>query len=214
MSMHQTLVSTHCISGVTNEESNCRCTTNLNYCGKSICTFCSGRILGSFERDSLYSCSKGHSPEKIRVCSAGCKVKKVSKNDACSQQKVFAYIPDKDYLVAGGELLRGQTIWSMSKQTKLVLQHDGNLVVYRVASGAVGSSDKLKWASGTNIFVSKPESLHLLENGDLVMRNKAGSVVWSLGTEFEGASLRVLDENGGKVCLVKSRTDPECLWSS
>ena len=211
---------TRYISVITNdnrpsaEASNCRCTTHLNYCGKSLGSFCSGGTRRSFESDSLYGCSVDHSPVKIRACSGGCQLKKVSENDVCSQPSVSAYAPDKDYLASGGKLLRGQTIWSTSKQTKLVLQHDGNLVVYRVASEAENSSDKPKWASGTNVLVGTPESVHLLQGGDLVMGNKAGSVVWRLGTEFEGASLRVLDENGGKVCLVTSRTDSECLWSS
>ncbi|OQV16399.1 hypothetical protein BV898_09542 [Hypsibius exemplaris] len=89
-----------------------------------------------------------------------------------------------------------------------------NLVLYRV-EGA-GKPMISVWATSTHILFSKPISLMVIQNGDLVLKNQLGIDVWRLGTagaKFIGNSLYVLDGRGGTLCL-KLTAEAACVWTS
>ncbi|OQV26031.1 hypothetical protein BV898_00161 [Hypsibius exemplaris] len=110
-------------------------------------------------------------------------------------------------LEPGENLAVGQSLWSPNQTTKLMLQADGNLVLYRL-------QQTLIWSAGTDLMVKKPALLKVTNNGDVVLHNAAGEVVWKLGTDGEPslpAILQVEDADGGRLCLSKNGT---CIWMS
>ncbi|OQV11781.1 Vascular endothelial growth factor receptor 1 [Hypsibius exemplaris] len=111
------------------------------------------------------------------------------------------------YIMSGGRLSAGQSIWSPSQNVELRMQEDGNLVIYRTCDGAS------IWYTTTNYAVGKPESVVMESSGLLAMRRHDCSLTWSSGTVgmwFAGARLRLKDS--GSLCIENQQGD--CLWNS
>ncbi|TDQ53087.1 outer membrane protein assembly factor BamB family protein [Actinorugispora endophytica] len=102
-----------------------------------------------------------------------------------------------------GQTLRRGTLTSASGEYHLAHQHDGNLVLYRT-----GSSSAL-WASDT--YGSSVGVLHLEEDGDLVLYDADGDLVWNSGTE-ENPGARLVVRGDGNVVLYGE--DDEELWAT
>ncbi|MEJ5915653.1 M15 family metallopeptidase [Pseudokineococcus sp. 1T1Z-3] len=99
-----------------------------------------------------------------------------------------------DQLAAGMQLSPGQELRSPDGRTRLSLQQDGNLVVYR-ADGTP------QWNSGT--FV---RGVRLVQqaDGNLVLYTPAGRAVWHSGTYGGAARLAVQDD--GNLVVYRGRT--------
>jgi hypothetical protein len=109
--------------------------------------------------------------------------------------------PDK--LVAGETLLAGESIETPSGAVKLLMQNDGNLVLYRVEDFTPLWNTK-SWAH-PNAYVA------LQNDGNLVVYGPNGSpVLFNTGTFTPGSTLVLQSDNN----LVLYAPDGRALWSS
>lgn len=106
-----------------------------------------------------------------------------------------------DNLLVDQELTTNQRITSNNGKNYLVLQGDGNLVVY--ASGTA------VWATGTN--GKGAVRLRLQGDGNLVLRNAAGSALWSSGTNGTGGARLTMQDDGN---LVLRNASGASVWST
>ena len=107
-----------------------------------------------------------------------------------------------DTLRAGETLAAGTELRSGRGQYRLVMQGDGNLVMYsQSVTDAV-------WASGTD---GHPGARAVMQgDGNLVVRDKANRALWASGTDGrDGASLRIQDDRN----LVVYRNG-RAVWAS
>ncbi len=113
-----------------------------------------------------------------------------------------AVTAQSDRLNGGDRLNAGQTIFSANHKIKLVMQNDGNLVLYTT------HDDHPIWASATNSI--EPRYAVMQEDGNFVVYNPARKAVWSSNTyKYRGAFL-VLQNDGNMVIYQASKA----VWSS
>ncbi|OQV18143.1 hypothetical protein BV898_07731 [Hypsibius exemplaris] len=181
------------------------CQSDFSTCGSPHASC----LTGSYAPDSLYFCQSGDEPVLIRACSKGECREIEGGNDVCRSKSELVGPTELDSIESEGSMPRGRIVWSNNNLTKLLLQEDGNLVLYRVDSYY---KEVATWASGSNSFVVKPVSVSVLGNGEVALLNQAGEIVWKLGTAGKknaGASLCVKDN--GVICLAHNST---CIWAS
>ena len=95
-----------------------------------------------------------------------------------------------DTLTAGSQLLRNQGLVSDANDIRLVMQLDGNLVLYR--------GNKALWATNTN---SQPVERCLLQgDGELVLLSSKGKVLWRSKSAGRGGD-RLLVQNDGNLVI-------------
>ena len=108
-------------------------------------------------------------------------------------------------MVGGTQLVINQLILSPNKSFKLLMQPDGNLVVYQT------KDMKVMWASNTmnsGAIVAKMQP-----DGNFVLYNANNSAKWASGTDrHPGAILSLLDS--GYFVVYTSISNPEALWTS
>ena len=108
-----------------------------------------------------------------------------------------------DRLPAGAQLDRGAQLTAANGRTRLVMQADGNLVLYRADDG------RALWASGT---AGQPVNRAVLQaDGNLVARAADGRVCWASDTAGNAGARLVLQDDGNLV-LYAAGGGP--LWSS
>ena len=56
------------------------------------------------------------------------------------------------------------------------MQEDGNLCLYEV-------KEQCLWSSGTDGLGKNPFCLNILDNGNLMIIDKEGTIIWMTGTE-------------------------------
>ncbi|MGW4645155.1 hypothetical protein [Kitasatospora sp. NPDC004289] len=100
-----------------------------------------------------------------------------------------------------GELYAGS--WAQSASVWLIMQPDGNLVIYRKRD------DAPIWSSGT--WHMYPWVLNMQADGNLVMRYQIDAPVWSTGTWGNPGARAVLQDDGN---FVVYRQDGRPLWST
>jgi hypothetical protein len=98
-------------------------------------------------------------------------------SDTAPQQQPPAGTPS-DTLIADQSLTVGQELLSAGGAYKLVLQGDGNLVLYSTSTGGA------LWASGT--AVQNPGQLVMQGDGNLVLYAADGTAYWASGTSLVG----------------------------
>lgn len=100
-----------------------------------------------------------------------------------------------------GRLLSGASISSEDGRFSLVMQGDGNLVLYRSGAGAL-------WATGTT---GKQAAFAVMQNdGNLVLYTPNGAPVWASGTGTPGSVL-ILQDDGN---LVIYAPGSKAIWAS
>lgn len=104
------------------------------------------------------------------------------------------------YLWSGQSLGQGQSRSSCDGRFTLVLQGDGNLVLYHNGVGAI-------WATGTN----SGTSLVMQGDGNLVLYNWAGQALWSTATNGY-PDARLLVQNDGNMVVYSASGSPR--WAS
>lgn len=110
----------------------------------------------------------------------------------------YSYVALNGTLDPGQSLSRGSTLRSPSGNYRLVMQNDGNLVIYNSGGSAT-------WATGT----SQGTRAAMQSDGNFVVYADSGSAVWSSTTDgFGGASL-VMQDDGNLVIYLSGRA----LWS-
>ena len=110
------------------------------------------------------------------------------------QRSVQVIATNNDSLSANQQLTANQRITSANGSHYLIMQGDGNLVLYT-------SSNRALWATGTN--GSGAIRARFQGDGNLVLRNSSGSSVWSSKTNGSGA-IRLQVVNQGNVYLFNS----------
>ncbi|OQV26248.1 Macrophage colony-stimulating factor 1 receptor 2 [Hypsibius exemplaris] len=166
----------------------------------ALCLYKNGVCLWTSSR-SLYKCPLGSSvvdvgrdPDSTNITTAPSRVG--------NQERELQAV-----LESGDSLFVGDTVWSPGRVTRLTMQADGNLVLYRECDG------KSIWASDTNYNSEPPQIVTMQENGNLAIYNPNQYLLWSTGTttpRFAGARLRVQDS--GSLCI--ENRQGVCLWNS
>ena len=95
-------------------------------------------------------------------------------------QAIMIDAANTDTLHAGESLKAGQQLTSGGGVAKLVVQGDGNLVLYQTNTGA--QNDPVLWASNTHTSNSNGLHLDLQGDGNLVFYWDPGRVVWASNT--------------------------------
>ena len=95
-------------------------------------------------------------------------------------QAIMIDAANTDTLHAGESLKAGQQLTSGGGVAKLVVQGDGNLVLYQTNTGA--QNDPVLWASNTHTSTATGLHLDLQGDGNLVFYWDPGRVVWASNT--------------------------------
>ncbi|KAK9919091.1 hypothetical protein WJX75_009330 [Coccomyxa subellipsoidea] len=106
-------------------------------------------------------------------------------------------------VAAGGTLNAGQTLKSPNGQSKLVLQADGNLVLYKGGNAV--------WSSGTDRSNEKPAVLAVQDDGNVCLYAAGGAFCgWATNTGGSDNVKLVVSDSGVLVVL----SGEKGLWSS
>jgi hypothetical protein len=106
-------------------------------------------------------------------------------------------------LASGQQLIAYRQVVSASRLFNLIMQNDGNAVLYRTMFS------RALWASNTN--GTPAEDLNMQSDGNLVVEGAQGTTYWATGTAgHPGASLLVQDD--GNSVLYDTAGRP--LWAS
>lgn len=110
-----------------------------------------------------------------------------------------------DSLGSGQSLAPGGRLDSQDARSSLVMQTDGNLVLYRQRNVA-------RWSSGTN---GRPvRSLDMQTDGNLVIYDPARRPTWASGTNNHPGSVLVLQNDGNLVVYSGSGPSRFALWAT
>lgn len=121
---------------------------------------------------------------------------------AANSAVVISSLNPGDRLNPGNSLQIGQYIISVSGQIKLILQGDGNLVLY-------DSSNKPLWATGTN---GKAVSRAVVQtDGNFVLYDKNNIKLWSTNTAGHPGAFLIVQNDGNTVLYDTSLNQ---LWST
>lgn len=99
----------------------------------------------------------------------------------------------------GQRMNEGYSLRSRDGKSKLVMQNDGNLVVYRSGMGAV-------WAAGTN----GPNRVAIMQNDGNFVVYGPGGALWASGTSGPHRTLRLMMQDDGNLVVYKGWTG---LWA-
>jgi hypothetical protein len=105
-------------------------------------------------------------------------------------------------LGVGEGLSAGESLQSVGGQFSLVMQRDGNLVLYT-------SSSRALWSSGTENNAGA--SVVMQRDGNLVVYSSSDRALWASGTENNAGASAVLQRDGNFVIYSASG---KALWSS
>ncbi|WP_201276798.1 hypothetical protein [Microbulbifer sp. ALW1] len=110
-----------------------------------------------------------------------------------------------DSLEKGQKLLPGERITSTNGNYYLIMQNDGNLVLYK----KVGSGKEALWSSKTT---GKPSARAVMQwDGNFVIYSTSSGALWSSNTHVnDPAKLRM--QNDGNLVIYK--TDGTPIWST
>lgn len=104
-------------------------------------------------------------------------------------------------LLPGQTLVPDATLESLDRRFRLIMQRDGNLVLYRKGSGAT-------WSTAT---VGRGYSVGMQGDGNLVVRSSSGAPVWASGTDGHPQASLSLSNEG--VLSIRASAG-NSIWSS
>lgn len=121
------------------------------------------------------------------------------------QTTAFASVNLSSAEFISGELVleAGESVTTQDR--RLVMQGDGNLVLYKYGNGSLGSA---LWSSGTNSGLNYKAVFQ--GDGNLVVYDASGSAKWASGTNPSGSKL-ALQADGN---LVIYSSTGQALWST
>ncbi|GAU87576.1 hypothetical protein RvY_00403-2 [Ramazzottius varieornatus] len=103
--------------------------------------------------------------------------------------------PPKSHLRSNEKLLPGQSLFSSTKNLRLTMQSDGNLVLYRTRD------NHPTWA--TNTHGQRVREAIMQQDGNLVIYGTSGHPIWATGTNaYAGTHCQVQDD--GNFCKYES----------
>jgi hypothetical protein len=103
---------------------------------------------------------------------------------------------------------QGGQQYNLSTITRMVLQKDGNLVVY----GYKGGTQKALWATGTS--GQSVASAVFQCDGNLVLYNSAGKALWDSGTWGQGGNKLVVQTDGNLVIYNTNYNPQRVIWAT
>ncbi len=109
--------------------------------------------------------------------------------------------PGCGVLASGGSLANGQSLTSCDGRFTLVIQGDGNLVLYQAGVGAL-------WA---NHVYGNGHTLHMQGDGNLVVYNNIGQAPWHTSTHGQNGSFLAVQDDGNVVVYTPGW---QPLWAS
>ena len=115
-----------------------------------------------------------------------------------------AVVVKGDRLLSDQVLEPSEALESPNRRALLVMQRDGNLVLYQVD----GESRAALWATGTDVPGAR---VAMQADGNLALYEPAGSCRWATGTEGSSGAWLALQDDGN---LVIYATDGPALWAS
>ena len=116
------------------------------------------------------------------------------------KRPVWSRYAENQVVYPGHRLRPGVSVVSYSAQSRLIMQTDGNLVMY-------GPGGTVKWAVSTN---TPGTTARMNPTGQLEVWGPTGAMVWSSGSPTSpGAKLHVLDD--GNLVIVSQ--GGQVLWS-
>ncbi|WP_371502316.1 DUF6531 domain-containing protein [Kitasatospora sp. NBC_00374] len=110
--------------------------------------------------------------------------------------------PFQDQTIAGGTVLESGTVVA-SNSTRLIMQADGNLVLYAIDTGLA------VWSSGTAGHPGAHATMQA--DGNLVVASADGTTLWSTNTGGNTGAYAKVQDTGSLVVL---DTAQKALWSS
>lgn len=105
-------------------------------------------------------------------------------------------------LSVGKKLMAGQKMYSQNGNYYLILQSDGNLVLYR-------KDGKVMWNSKKS--AKSPGYVTMQSDGNLVSYDKFDTPIWSSGTNGWNGAYAILQNDGN---LVVRNTKGQPVWSA
>lgn len=111
------------------------------------------------------------------------------------------YLSQVVYTMQNDTLYPGQSLLTPDHKYRMVLQRDGNLVIY--------GNGKALWASSTAGRDSA--QLSMQPDGNLVIYNKNGSAIWTSGTSGNGVAVLSMQPDGN---LVIYNPNGRAAWAS
>ena len=102
-----------------------------------------------------------------------------------------------------GRLYKGQTIETANRNYRLILQSDGNLVLY-------DSNNRALWASWTD--GKKVSFLAMQSDGNLVLYDNEQIPIWSTHTSGKDSNARLIVQLDGNLVLYSGTMNP--LWNT
>lgn len=103
-----------------------------------------------------------------------------------------------------GEFLKpGDYLAASNHLAHIILQRDGNLVLYRTSDGAS------LWSTASNGKGTATAAFQV--DGNIVLRDPLGNAIWSSQTENRGASLLTLQDDGNLVMTLPNGTP---IWDT
>jgi hypothetical protein len=102
-----------------------------------------------------------------------------------------------------GRLYKGQAIETANRKYRLILQTDGNLVLY-------DNNNRALWASWTD--GKKVSFLAMQPDGNLVLYDNEQMPIWSTHTSGKSTSARLIVQPDGNLVLYSGAMTP--LWNT
>ena len=134
--------------------------------------------------------------------------------DDLAGAKIYAEANNRDVgevydntIKSGGVLRQGEHIYSPNAYFYMIMQGDGNLVIYRnlIYEGI--------WASHTSGKSYPPYELIMQNDGNLVIYAYRGNAIWSSGTSEQGVGPYTLSLSDDALLKIVDSTGTE-LWNS
>ena len=143
------------------------CPTDYIYCGIDLKQSADcheyAHLTNHIDDRSLYQCAKGNDPILLKACPDWCSINN-NGNDFCI---ILANETSGPAIRSNGVLLRGHSVWSVGRKTRLTMQEDGNLVLYR-DDGKRDTVPIPLWVTATNRLVRVIGMAKLKLNSELI----------------------------------------------
>lgn len=117
---------------------------------------------------------------------------------------LMSYASTNDTLSTGQSLSAGQNLYSSTKNMRLAMQTDGNLVIY-------ASSGKAVWTSGT-YGTGSNNRLTMQTDGNLIIYTAANKAVWASHTWNTGTNNHLVMQTDGNLVIYTS--SGKAVWQS
>lgn len=120
-----------------------------------------------------------------------------------TMKTILSHIPSIDNMFKKGQKIEEENpIFSPNKESKLILQRDGNLVLY--------GKDRVLWASNTDNKGESPRFLIIQNDGNVVLYDKHNKPFWHTNTCGKKSEKMVVEND--KVRLLDSSDNT--IWTS